>query len=329
MELNKIKDSLIHIDKQLSEDDWKEVEQKLYCTIPSCVKNFYNTVNGGLTIGNLFLLNGDEQITIKKFMPIKYNADFHNAPESTMEGMTLIQRSHQTIGSHELIIGITAGRPNRICVNVRTGVVELYPLIGLNKDAFIFDPPIFISSSFDQFLSMLKYEPKESDDNLIRKERTSKEKLKIETSAKKLSSEDWLEFEKNTKFKLPTTMKNFYLKNNGGMPNLNFFSPQDEDMDEVEINIFLPIKYPLKGIQTIEETSRSLWERNMISKSFLPFAIDSGNNLYAIHNKTLCIYYIVMDIWHNEWSCEENFKANSTKIASSFRYFITHLIPEE
>ena len=296
MELNKIKDSLIHIDKQLSEDDWKEVEQKLYCTIPSCVKNFYNTVNGGLTIGNLFLLNGDEQITIKKFMPIKYNADFHNAPESTMEGMTLIQRSHQTIGSHELIIGITAGRPNRICVNVKTGVVELYPLIGLNKDAFIFDPPIFISSSFDQFLSMLKYEPKESDD---------------------------------TKFKLPTTMKNFYLKNNGGMPNLNFFSPQDEDMDEVEINIFLPIKYPLKGIQTIEETSRSLWERNMISKSFLPFAIDSGNNLYAIHNKTLCIYYIVMDIWHNEWSCEENFKANSTKIASSFRYFITHLIPEE
>lgn len=120
----------------------KEVEQKLYCTIPSCVKNFYNTVNGGLTIGNLFLLNGDEQITIKKFMPIKYNADFHNAPESTMEGMTLIQRSHQTIGSHELIIGITAGRPNRICVNVKTGVVELYPLIGLNKDAFIFDPPI-------------------------------------------------------------------------------------------------------------------------------------------------------------------------------------------
>lgn len=63
-------------------------------------------------------------------------------------------------------------------------------------------------------------------------------------------------------------MKNFYLKNNGGMPNLNFFSPQDEDMDEVEINIFLPIKYPLKGIQTIEETSRSLWERNMISKVF-------------------------------------------------------------
>ena len=41
--------------------DWKEVEQKLYCTIPSCVKNFYKTVNGGLTIGNLFLLNGDEQ----------------------------------------------------------------------------------------------------------------------------------------------------------------------------------------------------------------------------------------------------------------------------
>lgn len=329
MELNKIKDILIHVDKQLSENDWKEVEQKLCCTIPLCVKKFYNTVNGGLIVGHLFLLNGDDRIAIKKFMPVRYNADFHNAPESTMEGMTLIQRSYQTIDFHELIVGITAGQPNRICVNAKTGAVELYPLIGLNKDAFIFGSPIFISASFDQFLSMLKYEPEELDDNLFREERTSKEKLQIETSAKKLSSEDWLEFEKNMKFKIPTTMKNFYLKNNGGMPNLNFFLPQEEDMDEVEINIFLPIKYSLEGVQTIEEISRSLWERNMVSKSLLPFAMDSGNNLYAIHNKTLCIYYIVMDIWHDEWSCEENFKANSTKIASSFRYFITHLIPEE
>lgn len=54
------------------------------------------------------------------------------------------------------------------------------------------------------------------------------------------------------------------------MPNLNFFSPQDKNMDEVEINIFLPIKYPLKGVQTIEETSRSLWERNMVSKTCCP-----------------------------------------------------------
>lgn len=327
MELNEIKNFLIHVDKQLNENDWKEVEQKLYCTIPLCVKKFYNTVNGGVTIGKLFLLNGDEQITIKKFMPVIYNADFNNAPESTMEGMTLIQRLHKAIDSDELIIGITAGRPNRICVNAKSGVVKLYPLIGLNKDAFIFDSPILISSSFNQFLSMLKYEPEGLNDNLL-KERTSEKKLEIETSAKKILFEDWLEFEKNMKFRLPATMRNFYLKNNGGIPNLNLFLPQNEDMDEVEINTFLPIKHPLKGVQTIEETSRSLWERSMISKKLLPFAIDSGNNLYAIHNKTMDIYYIVMDMWNKEWTSEENFKANSTKIASSFRYFITHLIPE-
>ena len=176
---------------------------------------------------------------------------------------------------------------------------------------------------------MLEYEPEESDDNLVREERTSKMKLQIESSAKKLSPEDWLEFEKSSKVNLPTTMKNFYLKNNGGMPNLNFFSPQNKNMDEVEINTFLPIKYPLKGVQTIEDTCQSLWGKNMISKNMLPFAIDSGNNLYAIHTKTLCIYYIIMDIWHDEWTDEENFKENSTKIASSFRYFVTHLLPEE
>ena len=329
MNLSEIKNILIHIEKRVSENDLKEVEQSLYCKIPQDLKIFYKTVNGGLPKGNLFLLNGNTRIIIKKFIPVKYNANFYNAPESTMEGMTLIQRSYQTISSDELIIGITKGKPDRICVNAKTGIVELYPLIGLNKNAFIFGSPLFISNSFNQFLSMLKYESEELDDNLFREERTSKEKLQIETSAKKLSHEEWLAFEKDLKVNLPTTMKNFYLKNNGGMPNLNFFSPQDKYMDEVEINIFLPIKYPLKGVQTIEETSRSLWERNMVSKNMLPFAIDSGNNLYAIHTKTLCIYYIIMDIWHDEWADEENFKANSTKIASSFRYFVTHLLPEE
>ena len=95
-------------------------------------------------------------------MPIKYNADFHNAPESTMEGMTLIQRSHQTIGSHELIIGITAGRPNRICVNVKTGVVELYPLIGLNKDDSFFAKVSIFSFS----LLVLSFLIKLSSDSL-------------------------------------------------------------------------------------------------------------------------------------------------------------------
>lgn len=328
MELDELKNILSDCNKQLDEKDWREVEYKLSCNIPSDLKKFYDRFNGGKVKGDLFLMNGKEQIKIRYFIPVKYNKIRHDAPDSTMEGKTLIQRRNPTMGSEELIIGIT-WNGDRICVNASTGVVNFYPVIGFNNEDFVYGTPIFISSSFSQFLSILKYEPEESDDNLFREERTSKEKLQIETSAKKLSSEDWLEFERNMKFKLPTTMKNFYLKNNGGMPNLNFFLPQDEDMDEVEINIFLPIKYSLKGVQTIEETSRSLWERNMISKSLLPFAIDSGNNLYAIHNKTLCIYYIVMDIWHDEWSCEENFKANSTKIASSFRYFITHLLPEE
>lgn len=328
MELNELKNILIDCDKQLEEKDWIEVERKLNYNIPLELKKFYNQSNGGIVNGNLFLMNGNERIEIRAFIPTRYNKFCPDDPDSTMEGTTLAEKTNPTIGSDELIVGV-AWDGKRICVNAGTGGVNFYPVIGFNNDDCVYGTPIFISSSFDQFLSMLKYEPEESDDNLIREERMSKKKLQIEISAKKLSSKDWLEFEENTKFNLPTTMKNFYLKNNGGMPNLNLFSPQDEDMDEVEINIFLPIKYPLKGVQTIEETSRSLWERNMISKSFLPFAIDSGNNLYAIHNKTLCIYYIVMDIWRNEWSCEENFKANSTKIASSFRYFITHLIPEE
>lgn len=328
MELRELKDVLTDCDKQLNENDWIEVESKLNCTIPADLKRFYESCNGGEVKGNLYLMNGNVQTKIRFFIPIKYNKFCNDEPGSTMEGTSLSERVNPTFSPEKLIIGVTKDG-KRICVNSNTSEVEFYPIIGFNKDDFIYGTPIFVSSSFDQFISMLRYEPDVAESSQTRIERTSKEKLLIESSARMLSPEDWLEFEKRMNFKIPASMKSFYLKNNGGMPNLNFFLPQNEDMDEVEINTFLPIKYPLKGVQTIEDTCQSLWDRNMISKNMLPFAIDSGNNLYAIHKKTLCIYYIVMDIWHEEWSCEENFEANSTKIASSFRYFVSHLLPEE
>ena len=323
-----MKDVLTDCDKQLNENDWIEVESKLNCTIPADLKRFYESCNGGEVKGNLYLMNGNVQTKIRFFIPIKYNKSCNDEPGSTMEGTSLSERVNPTFSPEKLIIGVTKDG-KRICVNSNTSEVEFYPIIGFNKDDFIYGTPIFVSSSFDQFISMLRYEPEVAESSQTRIERTSKEKLLIESSARMLSPEDWLEFEKRMNFKIPASMKSFYLKNNGGMPNLNFFLPQNEDMDEVEINTFLPIKYPLKGVQTIEDTCQSLWDRNMIPKIMLPFAIDSGNNLYAIHKKTLCIYYIVMDIWHEEWSCEENFEANSTKIASSFRYFVSHLLPEE
>lgn len=329
MDLNKIKDIFTHVNKQLSQKEWEDTEEKLGGSIPLDVKLFYKTVNGGQPNGKLSMNNGNYEIVIKKIMPIKYNSDFHNEKESTMEGMTMIQRSYDAIGPDELIIGMAKGKLNRICVNTKTGAVELFPLIGLNKEAFIFGKPIFISDSFEHFISMLQYEPEEADTNNFKREPKTEEKLHIDNSAQQLTSEDLVEFEKDINFQLPATMKKFYQKNNGGMPNLDFFQPQYGDLDEVEINRFLPIKYSLEGVLTIEETARSLWEREMISKSLLPFAIDSGSNLYAIHRDTLHIYYIVMDIWHDEWSKDENFKENSTKIASSFRYFVTHLMPEE
>lgn len=328
MELRELKDVLTDCDKQLNENDWIEVESKLNCTIPADLKRFYESCNGGEVKGNLYLMNGNVQTKIRFFIPIKYNKSCNDEPGSTMEGTSLSERVNPTFSPEKLIIGVTKDG-KRICVNSNTSEVEFYPIIGFNKDDFIYGTPIFVSSSFDQFISMLRYEPDVAESSQTRIERTSKEKLLIESSARMLSPEDWLEFEKRMNFKIPASMKSFYLKNNGGMPNLNFFLPQNEDMDEVEINTFLPIKYPLKGVQTIEDTCQSLWDRNMIPKIMLPFAIDSGNNLYAIHKKTLCIYYIVMDIWHEEWSCEENFEANSTKIASSFRYFVSHLLPEE
>lgn len=328
MKLRELKDVLTDCDKQLNENDWIEVESKLNCTIPADLKRFYESCNGGIVKESLILINGNERIEIRAFIPARYNKFCPNDPNATMEGMTLAEKVNQSKDCKELIVGV-AWDGKRICVNSDTGVVNLYPVIGFDNDNCVYGTPIFVSSSFDQFISMLRYEPDVAESSQTRIERTSKEKLLIESSARMLSPEDWLEFEKRMNFKIPASMKSFYLKNNGGMPNLNFFLPQNEDMDEVEINTFLPIKYPLKGVQTIEDTCQSLWDRNMIPKIMLPFAIDSGNNLYAIHKKTLCIYYIVMDIWHEEWSCEENFEANSTKIASSFRYFVSHLLPEE
>ena len=107
-----------------------------------------------------------------------------------MEGITLIQRKNPTIGSEQLIIGVTwEGR--RICVDAKTGGVKFYPVIGFNKDELIFGKPIFDSNSFHEFISKLQYEPEESDNNMLKRNIRVRKNYILKIPTNKLSSEDW------------------------------------------------------------------------------------------------------------------------------------------
>ena len=319
-------------EKKITIKDIEVVESTLKSPLPKILVEFYLQYNGCEINKCIKTVDGDI-IKIECFFPIKYNSEFNDEPAFTAEGETIRLREASVIPSNMFIFGMESENEGRIAVDLNCKSVYLYPITGMKKDIFVFDTPVLITKSIEYFFKELSLGECDNaiyqDERTSKDERTNKEELKIETSAEKLSPEDIAEFEKATGFSLPATMRKFYLKNNGGMPNLCFFQPQDEDYDEVEINTILPIKYPLSGVQTIEETSRSLWDRDMISKRLLPFAIDSGNNLYALHKKSLAIYYVVMDVWNDALSNEDNFAENSTKIASSFKYFITHLLPEE
>ena len=140
-----------------------------------------------------------------------------------------------------------------------------------------------------------------------------------------ISKEDFTAFEKQFHIKLPKSIESFYIKNNGGIPNYNWFNPQNKKLDYVEINMFLPIKYSNQLIESIEDIAIREWNKKTMPKELLPFAIDSGGNYYTINIKNKKIYLYLKDQWNDNFTVEKNFRCNAIYISQSFQYFISNL----
>ncbi|MTD29436.1 SMI1/KNR4 family protein [Erwinia sorbitola] len=97
--------------------------------------------------------------------------------------------------------------------------------------------------------------------------------LIIEESEKKLSQDDFFEFESFFRRELPEEFKRFYLTNNGG------YLPENFTGYPFLFNGFISIKY---GKAPIEKTYCDLITGFPQLKNLIPFADDSGGNCFLL-----------------------------------------------
>lgn len=131
--------------------------------------------------------------------------------------------------------------------------------------------------------------------------------LIIEESEKKLTQDDFFEFEKYFGKKFPDGFRDFYLENNGG------YLPESEHPAPLLFSGFIPIKH---GKVPIEKTYQDLTDDFIELKDMVPFADDEGGNcfLLSLRDKDYGKIYI--------WLMDEK---ELTFVSESFDEFINEL----
>ena len=142
--------------------------------------------------------------------------------------------------------------------------------------------------------------------------------LKFKGSKKKISKEDIEQIEINLKIEFPLSFIEHYLKFNGGVPEKQFFYSEKSDI-ETEIQLFSPLKYTSKDLQTVEEKYLFFKEKSDLMTNFLPFSNDYGGNPVCIDLKSGKIYIVYMDL--GKLTKDKCFKL----LANNFKSFLNGL----
>ncbi|MBF7142713.1 MULTISPECIES: SMI1/KNR4 family protein [Pseudomonas] len=139
-------------------------------------------------------------------------------------------------------------------------------------------------------------------------------------------------FEDAIGYCLPEAFRNFYLKNNGGLPSKDWWDGSDE-YDAVRVKKFKP----LAGSRHVEEHNTAFIEncylamvkRNVIPKTLLPFAIDDGGNLFCLDLIEGNVCYYTIDSFDSDASIAVNQARACRWLEKSFQEFIENLKDED
>ena len=127
-------------------------------------------------------------------------------------------------------------------------------------------------------------------------------------------------------FIFPDEMKYLYLRCNGGFPERNCWEYEEGEFHS--IHGFIPIKYATGSRGCIEDVYKKLVSKNLLPKTFMPFARDPGGNYFCTEEKGK-VYFYAMDAWDDELSDEENQKKATSLICDFFSQFINGLVWEK
>lgn len=122
-----------------------------------------------------------------------------------------------------------------------------------------------------------------------------------------ISPSDIAELERKYDIRVPTTLKEFYLKYNAAEISLCRFHSKDLQDEMFEIHTIYPIKYtPYENGVILEKV---IWGDRMdgfIPPNLIPFAEDRGGNRYYCDENSEIVYFIPSDDIDNPVLVSEN-----------------------
>jgi hypothetical protein len=138
----------------------------------------------------------------------------------------------------------------------------------------------------------------------------------------KLTQKDLERFEKEVGLRLPPSFRAHYVESNGGIPTRRYYVTAKGD--EYEVASFRRIKHRAKYEPLINETYEMLAiQRGIVPRRLLPFAADSGGDLYCMDMKTETIW-----VWAADDYKKGNPESAATRIAPSLASFIEGMVTE-
>ena len=151
-------------DKNLSENDFNEVEKKLEVSFPSSFKSHYFKWNGGTPNLSCFVNDNIDYdyIEIRDFIPIKYSKQFEDDPDFTLEGRAINEWELNELPKNLIPFAFDWGG-NYLCLEKNSWQIIYYVRDvwseNISREANFKKNSIIIAKSFEEFLTCLEENP--------------------------------------------------------------------------------------------------------------------------------------------------------------------------
>ena len=159
--------SFYDCDKNLSENDFNDVEKNLEVSFPASFKSHYFKWNGGTPTLSCFVNDNIDYdyIEIRDFIPMKYSKQFEDDPDFTLEGRAINEWKLNELPINLIPFAFDWGG-NYLCLEKNSWQIIYYVRDvwseNISREANFKKNSIIIAKSFDEFLNCLEENPDDS-----------------------------------------------------------------------------------------------------------------------------------------------------------------------
>ena len=156
--------SFYDCDKNLSENDFNDVEKNLEVSFPASFKSHYFKWNGGTPTLSCFVNDNIDYdyIEIRDFIPMKYSKQFEDDPDFTLEGRAINEWKLNELPKNLIPFAFDWGG-NYLCLEKNSWQIIYYVRDvwseNISREANFKKNSIIIAKSFDEFLNCLEENP--------------------------------------------------------------------------------------------------------------------------------------------------------------------------